>query len=173
MSALPDVEATVNLLKAILSEPLVSEKRRFQGFLQDYAGRARIEQGLNLERKHLNVLGLGMRYRRFDEVVKGRGDAADLNGLGDWLARQEGYDKALCQWVEVVWSRSLGLKTDAAADSKRKSDEEKRRRNAEEQARRRAAEAERQEAATVDGQNGQRHNIKAPGGVQRRVRFNR
>ena len=150
MSALPGVDATVNLLKAILSEPLdlVSEKRRFQVFLQDYAGRARIEQGLNLERKHLNVLELGMRYRRFDEVVKGRGDAADLNGLGDWLARQEGYDKALCQWVEVVWSRSLGLKTDAEADSKRKSDEEKRQRNAEEQARRRAAEAKRQEAAT-------------------------
>ena len=36
MSALPDVEATVNLLKVILSvsEPLdlASEKRRFQGF---------------------------------------------------------------------------------------------------------------------------------------------
>ena len=157
MSALPDVEATVNLLKAILSEPLdlISEKWRFQGFLQDYAGRARIEQGLNLERRHLNVLVLGMRYRRFDEVVKGRGDAAGLNGLGDWLAREEGYDKGLCQWMEVVWSRSLGLKTDAEADSKRKSEGEKRRkaderarrRNAEEQARRRAAEAKRQEAA--------------------------
>lgn len=157
MSALPDVEATVNLLKAILSEPLdlISEQWRFQGFLQDYAGRARIEQGLNLERRHLNVLVLGMRYRRFDEVVKGRGDAAGLHGLGDWLARKEGYDKGLCQWMEVVWSRSLGLKTDAEADSKRKSEGEKRRkaderarrRNAEEQARRRAAEAKRQEAA--------------------------
>ena len=85
MSDLPDVEATVNLLKAILSEPLdlVSEKRRFQGFLQDYAGRARAAQGLNLERRHLNVLVLGMRYRRFDAVVKGRGDAAGLNGLGN------------------------------------------------------------------------------------------
>ena len=40
MSTLPNIEATVNLLKAILSEPLdlASEKRRFQGFLQDYAG---------------------------------------------------------------------------------------------------------------------------------------
>ena len=119
MSALPDVEATVNLLKSILSEgvDLVSEKRRFQGFLQDYAGRARIEQGLNLERRHLNVLVQGMRYRRFDEVVKGIGDATGLNGLGDWLARQEGYDKGLCQWVEVVWSLSLGLKTDAEIQS--------------------------------------------------------
>ena len=51
MSALPDVEATVKLLKAILSEPLdlVSEKRRFQAFLRDYAGRT--EQGLKLERE--------------------------------------------------------------------------------------------------------------------------
>ena len=83
---------------------LVSEKRRFQGFLQDYAGRARTEQSLNLERKHLNVLVLvlGMRYRRFDAVIKDRGDAVGLNGLGDWLSRQEGYDKGLCQWVEVV-----------------------------------------------------------------------
>ena len=81
MSALPDVEATVNLLKAILSEgvDLASEKRRFQGFLQDYAGRARTEQGLNLERRHLNVLG--MRYRRFDAVVKGTGDAAWLRAV--------------------------------------------------------------------------------------------
>ena len=112
MSALPDVAATVNVLKSILSEgvDLASEKRRFQGFLQDYAGRARTEQGLKLERRHLNVLMLGMRYRRFDAVVKGRGDAAGLVGLGDWLARQEGYDKALCQWVEAVWSGSLGLK---------------------------------------------------------------
>ena len=123
MSDLPDVEATVNLLKAILSEPLdlASEKRRFQGFLQDYAGRARAEQGLNLERRHLNVLVLGMRYRRFDGVVKDRGDAADLVGLGDWLWRQEGYDKVLCQWVELVWSKSLGLATDIELDAKRKS----------------------------------------------------
>ena len=62
---------------------------------------------MKLERRHLNVLVLGMRYRRFDAVVKGRGDAA---GPGDCLSRQEGYDKALCQWVEEVWSRSLGLK---------------------------------------------------------------
>ena len=119
MSDLPDVEKTVNVLKSILSEgvDLVSERRRFQGFLQDYAGRARVEQSLNLERKHLNVLVLGMRYRRFDAVVKGRGDAAGLNGLGDWLARQEGYDKVLCQWVEVVWSKSLGLATDIELDS--------------------------------------------------------
>ena len=49
-------------------------------------GRARTEQGLNLERRHLNVLVLGMRYPRFDEVVvQGR---ADRVGLGDWLARQ-------------------------------------------------------------------------------------
>ena len=128
MSDLPDVEKTVKVLKSILSEGvhLASEKQRFQGFLQDYAGRARVEQSLNLERKHLNVLVLGMRYRRFDEVVKGRGDAAGLNGLGDWLSRQEGYDKGLCQWVEVVWSKSLGLATDIELDSKRKSEEEKR-----------------------------------------------
>ena len=61
MSDLPDVEKTVKVLKSILSEgvDLVSEKRRFQSFLQDYAGRARVEQGLNLERRHLNVLVLG------------------------------------------------------------------------------------------------------------------
>ena len=43
MSDLPDVAATVKVLKSILSEgvDLASEKRRFQGFLQDYAGRAR------------------------------------------------------------------------------------------------------------------------------------
>ena len=132
MSDLPDVEKTVNVLKSILSEgvDLASEKRRFQGFLQDYAGRARAEQGLNLERKHLNVLVLGMRYRRFDAEVKGRGDAAGLNGLGDWLSRQEGYDKGLCQWVEVVWSKSLGLATDIELDSKAdrgRAEEEKRR----------------------------------------------
>ena len=156
MSDLPDVEATVNLLKAILSEgvDLTSEKPRFQGFLQDYAGRARAKQSLNLERKHLNVLVSGMGYRHFDGVVKGRGDAAGLNGLADWLAREEGYDKALCQWVEVVWSKSLGLATDIKLDSKRKSEEEKRRqadeqarrRNAQEQARRREEEARRQAA---------------------------
>ena len=91
MSDLPDVEKKVKVLKSILSEgvDLASEKRRFQGFLQDYPGRPRIEQSLNLERKHLNVLVLRMRYRRFDAVVKGRGDAAGLNGLGDWLARQK------------------------------------------------------------------------------------
>ena len=70
MSALPDVEKTVNVLKSILSEgvgvDLASEKQRFQGFLQDYAGRARTEQGLNLERKH--VIGAFYReakYNRF------------------------------------------------------------------------------------------------------------
>ena len=167
MSALPDVEKTVNVLKSILSEgvDLASEKRRFQGFLQDYAGRARTEQGLKLERRHLNVLVLGMRYRRFDAVVKGTGDAAGLAGLGDWLARQEGYKKGLCQWVEVVWSKSLGLATDIELDSKaarraeeekrRKAEERARRRNAEEQARRRAAEVKRQEAAA-------RQRAKAP-----------
>ena len=109
------------MLKSILSEgvDLVSEKRRFRGFLQDYAGCARVEQGLKLERRHLNVLMLGMRYRRFDAVVKVRGDAAGLNGLGDWLARQEGYKKGLCQWVEVVWSKSLRLATDIELDSKK------------------------------------------------------
>ena len=140
MSDLPDVEATVKVLKSILSEgvDLASEKRRFQGFLQDYAGRARTEQGLQLERKHLNVLMLGMRYRRFDAVVKGRGDAAGLVGLGDWLARQEGYDKGLCQWVEAVWSKSLGLATDIELDSKanRRRAKEEKRRKADERARR-------------------------------------
>ena len=118
MSDLPDVEATVKVLKSIMSEgvDLVSEKRRFQDFLRDYAGRARTEQGLKLERKHLNVLMSGMRYPRFDAVV----------GLGDWLSCQEGYDKALCQWVEVVWSKSLSLATDIELDSKHKSEGEKR-----------------------------------------------
>ena len=109
MPDLPDVEKTVKVLKSILSEGvgLVSEKRQFQGFLQDYASRARVEQGLKLERRHLNVLVLGMRYPRFDAVVKGTGDAAGLVGLGDWLSRQEGYKRGLCQWVEAVWSKSL------------------------------------------------------------------
>ena len=160
MSDLPDVEKAVNLLKSILSEgvDLASEKRRFQDFLQDYAGRALAEQGLKLERRHLNVLVLGMRYPRFDAVVKGTGDAAGLAGLGNWLSRQEGYKKGLCQWVEVVWSKSLGLATDIELDAKakrrraeeeqrRKADERARRRNAQEQARRREAEAKRQEKA--------------------------
>ena len=115
MSDLPDVEATVKLVKEILSESLdlVSEKRRFRAFLQDYSRRAHIEKGLLLEGKHLNVLVSGMGYPRFDELVsKNKTDAPSvgLQGLGDWLARKEGYDKALCQWVEVVWSQSLGLK---------------------------------------------------------------
>ena len=115
MSDLPDVEATVKLVKEILSESLdlVSEKRRFRAFLQDYSRRANIENGLLLEGKHLNVLVSGMGYPRFDELVsKHKADARSvgLQGLGNWLARKEGYDKALCQWVEVVWSQSLGLK---------------------------------------------------------------
>ena len=115
MSDLPDVEATVKLVKEILSESLdlVSEKRRFRAFLQDYSRRANIENGLLLEGKHLNVLVSGMSYPRFDEVVsrnKTSARSVGLRGLGDWLARKEGYDKALCQWVEVVWSQSLGLK---------------------------------------------------------------
>ena len=165
MSALPDVKKTVTLLKAILSEgvDLASEKRRFQGFLQDHAGRARVEQGLDLERRHLNVLVLGMRYRRFDGVVKGTGDAAGLVGLGDWLARQEGYDKVLCQWVEVVWSKSLGLATDIELDSKRESEEEKRRCQAEEQARRRTAQeqARRREAEVKRQEKAARERAKA------------
>ena len=46
MSSLPNAKKTVKLLKGIRSEgvDLASEKRRFQGFLQDYAGRARAEQ---------------------------------------------------------------------------------------------------------------------------------
>ena len=115
MSDLPDVEATVKLVKEILSESLdlVSEKRRFRAFLQDYSRQAHIEKGLLLESKHLNVLVSGMGYPRFDELVsKHKTDAPSvgLQGLGDWLARKEGYDRALCQWVEEVWSQSLGLK---------------------------------------------------------------
>ena len=115
MPDLPDVEATVKLVKEILSESLdlVSEKRRFRAFLQDYSRRTHIEKGLLLEGKHLNVLVSGMGYPRFDELVsKNKTDARSvgLQGLGDWLARKEGYDRALCQWVEVVWSQSLGLK---------------------------------------------------------------
>ena len=181
MSNFPDVEKTVKVLKSILSEgvDLASEKRRFQAFLQDYAGRARTEQGLQLERRHLNVLMLGMRYRRFDAVVKGTGDAAGLVGLGDWLSRQEGYDKALCQWVEAVWSKSLGLATDLELDSKanrrraeeekrRQADERTRRRNADEQARRREAEVKRQEKAARERAKAQRQAA-VPGKVSRPV----
>ena len=119
MSALPNVEATVKLLGAILSGPLnlVAEKKRFQALLQAYSGRARAEQVLNLRRKHLNALVLGMLYPRFDEVVaQGKAHPVGLRGLGDWLSRQEGYKRGLCQWVEVVWSRSLGLTTDIELD---------------------------------------------------------
>ena len=114
MTDLPDVEATVKLVKEILSESLnlVSEKRRFRAFLQDYARRAHTEQGLLLEGKHLKALVSGMGYPGFDEVVSGNKAAArsvGLRGLGDWLARTEGYDGVLCQWVEEVWSHALGL----------------------------------------------------------------
>ena len=114
MSDLPDVGATVKLVKEILSESLdlVSEKRRFRAFLQDYARRAHTEQGLLLEGKHLKALVCGMGYPGFDEVVSGNKAAArsvGLRGLGDWLARTEGYDGVLCQWVEEVWSHALGL----------------------------------------------------------------
>lgn len=132
--------------------------------MQDYASRACTEQGLKLERRHLNVLVLGMRYRRFDAVVKGQGDAA---GLGDWLARQEGYKKRLCQWVEVVWSKSLGLATDIELDSKRKSEEEKRRK-ADERARRRNAGVKRQEKAARERAEAQRQAA-GPGKVSRPV----
>ena len=105
-----------------------------------------------MERRRLNVLVLGMRYPRFDEVVA-QGKTHRV-GLGDWLARQEGYDKGLCQWVEVVRSKSLGLATDIELDSKgnrrraeeekrRKADERARRRNAQERARRREAQVKR------------------------------
>ena len=120
MSALPNVEATVKLLGAILSGPLnlVAEKKRFQALLRDYAVRARAEQALNLRRKHLNALVLGMLYPRFDEVVaQGKAHPVGLRGLGDWLSRREGYKRGLCQWVEVVWSRSLGLTTDIELDA--------------------------------------------------------
>ena len=119
MSALPNVEATVKLLGAILSGPLnlATEKKRFQVLLQAYSRRARAEQVLNLRRKHLNALVLGMLYPRFDEVVaQGKAHPVGLRGLGDWLSRQEGYKRGLCQWVEVVWSRSLGLTTDIELD---------------------------------------------------------
>ena len=114
MTDLPDVGATVKLVKEILSESLdlVSEKRRFRAFLQDYARRAHTEQGLLLEGKHLKALVSGMGYPGFDEVVSGNKAAArsvGLRGLGDWLARTEGYDGVLCQWVEEVWSHALGL----------------------------------------------------------------
>ena len=114
MTDLPDVEATVKLVKEILSESLdlVSEKRRFRAFLQDYSRRAHTEQGLLLEGKHLKALVCGMGYPGFDEVVSGNKAAArsvGLRGLGDWLARTEGYDGVLCQWVEEVWSHALGL----------------------------------------------------------------
>ena len=114
MSDLPDVEATVKLVKEILSESLdlMSEKRRFRAFLQDYSRRAHTEQGLLLEGKHLKALVSGMGYPGFDEVVSGNKAAArsvGLRGLGDWLARTEGYDGVLCQWVEEVWSHALGL----------------------------------------------------------------
>ena len=114
MSDLPDVGATVKLVKEILSESLdlVSEKRRFRAFLQDYSRRAHTEQGLLLEGKHLKALVSGMGYPGFDEVVSGNKAAAPsvgLRGLGDWLARTEGYDGVLCQWVEEVWSHALGL----------------------------------------------------------------
>ena len=115
MSDLPDVEATVKLVKEILSESLdlVSEKRRFRAFLQDYSRQAHVEKGLLLEGKHLKALVSGMGYPGFDEVVsRNKTDAPSvgLQGLGDWLAHTEGYDGALCQWVEEVWSQSLGLK---------------------------------------------------------------
>ena len=85
--------------------------------LQDYSRRARAEQVLNLRRKHLNALVLGMLYPRFDEVVaQGKAHPVGLRGLGDWLSRQEGYKRRLCQWVKVVWSRSLGLTTDIELD---------------------------------------------------------
>ena len=121
MSALPNVEATVKLLRAILSGPLnlVTEKKRFQALLRDYAGRVRAEHALNLKRRHLNALVLGMLYPRFDEVVaQGKAHPVGLRGLGDWLSRREGYKRGLCQWVEVVWSRSLGLTTDIEQDAR-------------------------------------------------------
>ena len=139
MSDLPDVEATVKLVKEILSESLdlVSEKRRFRAFLQDYSRQAHVEKGLLLEGKHLKALVSGMGYPRFDEVAsKNKADARSvgLRGLGDWLARTEGYDRALCQWVEEVWSQSFGEASHRRAeeDRRRKADEQARRRNADE-----------------------------------------
>ena len=154
MSDLPDVEATVKLVKEILSESLdlVSEKRRFRAFLQDYSRQAHAEKGLLLEGKHLKALVSGMGYPRFDEVAsRNKADARSvgLQGLGDWLARTEGYDGALCQWVEEVWSQSFGKASHRRAeeDRRRKADEQARRRNADEQAKRREEETRRQQAA--------------------------
>ena len=154
MSDLPDVEATVKLVKEILSESLdlVSEKRRFRAFLQDYSRQAHVEKGLLLEGKHLKALVSGMGYPRFDEVASRNKTAArsvGLRGLGDWLARTEGYDGALCQWVEEVWSQSFGEASHRRAeeDRRRKADDQARRRNADEQAKRREEEARRRQAA--------------------------
>ena len=154
MSDLPDVEATVKLVKEILSESLdlVSEKRRFRAFLQDYSRQAHVEKGLLLEGKHLKALASGMGYPGFDEVAsrnKAAAPSVGLQGLGDWLARTEGYDGALCQWVEEVWSQSFGEASHRRAeeDRRRKADEQARRRNADEQAKRREEETRRQQAA--------------------------
>ena len=98
MSDLPDVKKTVKRLKTLLCEPA--------------------SPGPRLERKHLNALVCAMRYPSFDEVrAQGRAHPMGLRGLGDWLAGQEGYERALCQWVEAVWSRSLGLQTSDEADA--------------------------------------------------------
>ena len=98
MSDLPDVKKTVKRLKTLLCEPA--------------------SPGPRLERKHLNALVCAMRYPSFDEVrVQGKAHPMGLRGLGDWLAGQEGYERALCQWVEAVWSRSLGLQTSDEADA--------------------------------------------------------
>ena len=98
MSDLPDVKKTVKRLKTLLCEPA--------------------SPGPRLERKHLNALICAMRYPSFDEVrAQGRAHPLGLRGLGDWLAGQEGYERALCQWVEAVWSRSLGLQTSDEADA--------------------------------------------------------
>ena len=106
--ALGDLSITNRLYRKIeLYCPLLPI-RSYRGFAETVAyvnlrsrslaahdfGRARTEQGLNLERRHLNVLVLGMCYLRFDEVVV-QGKTHRV-GLGDWLARQEGYDKGLC-----------------------------------------------------------------------------
>ena len=98
MSDLPDVKKTAKRLKTLLCEPA--------------------SPGPRLERKHLNALVCAMRYPSFDEVrAQGRAHPMGLRGLGDWLAGQEGYERALCQWVEAVWSRSLGLQTSDEADA--------------------------------------------------------